>query len=714
LTPQNTVFLNFITVASKLQTKLLTQLRIIFITGTFVLMPVVFFASKIERGYEALKIYDYFQAKKLFTESNKKAPDPYGCYGLAIIYCRNDNPFTDIDSAAKYIRQSYHSYILAHKKQTFSGFVIDSVSILHLADSIARIKFVRIKRENSADAYNRFLKEHYLADKDLIYYAVYARDELEFDHILRMNKSDTTKEFIATHPQSGFYKEALLFLDREIYDETTIANNITAYTTFLEKYPGNVMVNTAYEKLFGIYRQRKDIKGLAAFVKNYPKAPQGLEAWKLLFSLTVKSFSSVELKKFLDDYPDFPLKNSILKDLELNKLVLYPYQQGDFSGFIDVKGKFVIKPVYDAATDFYEGLSVVSKNDSVYFINKENVNPFNKIYQDASVFKNGIAPVKENGKWYFINRQGQSVSKFYDEINELSDNVYVVKVDDRYGALDYFGQVIIEPKFDKLGDFKNGYAYYTEKGSYGFVSRAGSVHKAEFEWISDFNSEQIAVIKQNNKYGLVNVFGKIILEPEYDQVIKTNSHIFIVVQNGLYGFFSSEGCFLTPVAYDFQREKSPEYYTNGKLLKLLKKGEQAFMDENGRLNINFGAYQEINFAGNDLIRVKQKNKYGYADRKLNMVIGYKYQEAEDFSDSTALVKFKDNKILLNTYGSEVFSTGAAIEKISAHYFMVNDDSRAIINNKGDLIYTDVDQVQKINHKLLIVTINNGEIKLLYD
>lgn len=671
-------------------------------------------ASKLEKGFEALRIYDYFLAKKMFQEQNAKKEDAYCAYGLALIYSREDNPFSNIDSAGKYIRLSYHTYQLKPEAKTLSGFVIDGPSILALADSISHKIYRKVKDLNTVASYNFFLKNFYLAKKKLVNEAVYARDELEFNSVLQINKSDTTREFMMTHPESGFYIEARLLMDRQLYDENTLKYTPAEYISFLRKYPKNIMANVAKEKLFNIYRQKKDLNGLASFVKNYPDAPQNLEAWKLLFSLSVKAFSFAELQNFLEVYPDFPLKNSILNELELNKLTLYPYQQGDFSGFIDDKGKFAIKPVYDAVTDFYEGLSVVSKNDSVYFINKENVNPFSKIYSDASTFKNGIAPVKQQNKWFFINRQGQTISKFYDEINELSDNLYVVKAEDKYGALDHFGQPVLEPKFDKLGDFKNGYAYYMEKGNYGFVSRAGSVHKAEFQWISDFNSEQIAIIQQNNKYGLINVFGKKILEPTYDQILKTNSGVFIVISNGQYGFFSSEGCFLTPVSYDFIKEKSPEYYTNGQLFKLLKKGEQAFVDENGRINIHFGAYQEINFAGNDLIRVKQKNKYGYVDRKLNLVIPYKYQQAEDFSDSLALVKFKDYNILINTSGAEIFSTSAEIQKISTHYFVVNDDVRSIINSKGEMVSMEVDNIQKINPKLFIVTLNSGEIKLLYD
>lgn len=684
-------------------------LFVFFLFGTFAVK-----SSKLEKGFEALRGYDYFQAKKLLSELNTKKPDPYSSYGLAIIFSRNDNPFYNIDSAGKYIRLSYHGYVAAAVSQTLAGFVIDQSTITNLSDSISTKMFQIVKHLNTVNSYNFFLQNFYLAKDAVRQKAIDARDELEFNMVLEAAGSSATREFMLLHPQSSFYQEAFVLMEKQIFDENTKANTSESYIAFLNKFPKNLMVKTAHEKLFGIYRQQKDVKGLAFFVKNYPSSYQNIEAWKLLFSLSVKEFSFDELKSFVREFPEFPLKTSILNELELNKLVLYPYQQNDFSGFIDDKGKFVIRPMFDAVTDFYEGLSVVSKNDSVYFINKHNVNPFGKVYSDASVFKNGIAPVKQNNKWFFINRQGQSISRFYDEINELSDNVYVVKLNDKYGALDHFGQSILEPKFDKLGDFKNGYAYYTEKGLYGFVSRNGTVHKAEFEWISDFNENQIAVMKQNNKFGLVNIFGKKILEPAYDQVLKTSSSVFILVSDNQYGFFSSEGCMITQVAYDFLKEKSPEYYTNGSLFKLLKKNEQAIVDANGKIYINFGTFQEVNFPGNDLILVKQKNKYGYLDKKLNPVIPCKYQLAGDFADSLALVKVKENNVLITTYGAEIFSTGAEIVKLSKHYYSVNDDARSVINSNAELIFSEVDNVQKINTGMLIITLNNGEIKLIYD
>jgi len=43
-------------------------------------------ASKLNQGFEALKMRDYFRSKKTFEFILKKKADPYASYGLAVIF----------------------------------------------------------------------------------------------------------------------------------------------------------------------------------------------------------------------------------------------------------------------------------------------------------------------------------------------------------------------------------------------------------------------------------------------------------------------------------------------------------------------------------------------------------------------------------------------------------------------------------------------------
>ena len=156
------------------------------------------------------------------------------------------------------------------------------------------------------------------------------------------------------------------------------------------------------------------------------------------------------------------------------------------------------------------------------------------------------------------------------------------------------------------------------------------------------------------------------------------------------------------------------FIPTGRYLNCWKKGQQSFVDANGRTSIEFGTYEEINFASNGLIRVKNKNKYGFVDRKLNVAIPYKYAKAGDFKDSCALVQLKDKFILINTQGNEVYSSSSEIQKISRRFYLVKGENENLINNLGELVFGDISSIQQVNGKLFIITLNNGVIKLLSD
>lgn len=684
----------------------------------FLVLVVNVKATKLQSAYEALFNKDYFKAMKLFNEINKKKPDAYSCFGLATIYSRNDNPYSNPDSASKYISQSYYLFKLLEKPIKIKGLQLDTSVILNAVDSIADRQFQQIKKESSVEKYDRFLRANYLASQSIIIECFYARDETEFNNVQLMRKSEATQNFIVTHPQSNFLLEALLLLDRQIFEEKTKDQSANSYVQFLKKYPKSTLKNVACDKLFEIYKQTSDLEGLKKYVVDYPSAPQNLEAWKMLFSLFVRSYTNSELKKFLENYPAFPLKNSILKEVELNNIALIPYQQKELTGFVNGQGKLIIPNIYDSVTDFQEGLSVVSKNDSVFFINKENTNVFSQSFAEAFGFKNGIAAVKKNNKWYFINRLGQQISKFYDEISEQSNEVYVVKLNEKYGALDRYCQPLIETKYTKLGDFKNEFAYYIEDNKYGFVSKAGTQHKAEFDWISDFSDKQIAVVKKEDKYGLLSAKGKKILNTVYDLIIKANNDVYIVVLNNSYCFFSSEGCFLSQLAYDYAKDKPADYYTNGDCFKLIKKGQQSLVGRNGHTLIAFESFDEINFFSEGKMRVsknmKKENKYGFLDKNLKAVIPLKYKLASDFVDSIALAESKEKFIMLNHQGLEIFTSDHPIQKLTTHYYLLNDGYRQLLNDKGKIVFSDIADAQVVNPWLLIVTLADGEIKLLYD
>lgn len=685
--------------------------RLLFV---FVAIAVHCSADPVSKGFDALLRFDYFKARELFLKKNRKAPNTYACYGLATIYYRNDNPFHDIDSAVKYLNFGWQAFHEAPEARSFGSYAVNQRTYRVLADSISQVAYTAALRTNEPGPIDYFLAMHFLAPSEIRQRAMLKRDQLELSQIRSVNQSTATARFLLLHPGSPTFEEATTLFHRQVFEESTKEGTAQAFIEFLRRHRSNKMAKLAYEKLYGMYSRDKNAEGLALFVKEFPEAPQALEAWKLLFSLSVKNYNYTELKKFLDQYPDFPLRNSILEELELNKLVRYPFMSGELTGYIDESGSWKIPALYESASEFRIGLAVVHRGDSAAFINKENSNPFNRWFDEAYNFNNGMAAVKKKGQWHFINRLGQTIYGPYDEVNEISDGIYVIRKGDRYGALDQFLQPVIEPRFEKLGDFVNGFAYYTEEGRYGFVRSDGQVHPPEFGWVSDFTTWRQAVIKVAGKFGLIDHSGRQLLDPVYEQVLKQNDSVFLVVKGEHYGFYHASGCFLFAPAFDYLMSVQSGRFTDGDHFKLNRRKQQAIANGNGSLLVAFGAFDEAFVPSDGLMRIKKKGKTGYADLSGKMVIPAIYEQGHDFENGVALVVLKGRNVLLARNGRQLFESDAEIARLGRKHFVTAEVPSKIVGPDGSVLFADAENIQQVAPGVYAFERRGGEIRFLYE
>src|SRR6218665_3435340 len=117
------------------------------------------------------------------------------------------------------------------------------------------------------------------------------------------------------------------------------------------------------------------------------------------------------------------------------------------------------------------------------------------------------------------------------------------------------------------------------------------------------------------------------------------------------------------------------------------------------------------------MRVKKTGKgeggYGYIDSRLNLAIPAKYEQAGNFTDSLAQVELKDRFILLNHNGAESFVSDSPLEKVTPHYYRV-EETKQLVNGQGEVIYNGVVAVEPLKPGLWAVVLTSGVIRLLYD
>lgn len=205
------------------------------------------------------------------------------------------------------------------------------------------------------------------------------------------------------------------------------------------------------------------------------------------------------------------------------------------------------------------------------------------------------------------------------------------------------------------------------------------------DYISDFH-EGLAFIVKDNKLGVMNKMGNIIVEPTYDsEMIYYDSYfndgIAKVRRNGKYGFIDKDGKEIIPCVYEDAMNLQEG------LIAVKKNEKYGYIDKNGQIIIPF-IYESANDFSEGMTSVKKNGKYGYINKKGETVIPFTYDYAESFNGNVAIV---NNDCIIDKEGKVIkqfksgmlrdFSEGLAIYENEE-----NDEIRyGFVDESGNLV-----------------------------
>jgi hypothetical protein len=138
---------------------------------------------------------------------------------------------------------------------------------------------------------------------------------------------------------------------------------------------------------------------------------------------------------------------------------LYLVESKGVIGFINEKGKMVIKPKYLAGRNFSEGLAPVRLDGTYGYIDNKGTFVINPAYDMAMPFCKGMAKVYIDGKPFFIDKTGKiQFQHDYKTIDEFKDKNYaiVTTTTNKSGVIDRTGKLTIDTVFKTIEPFKDG------------------------------------------------------------------------------------------------------------------------------------------------------------------------------------------------------------------------------------------------------------------
>lgn len=160
-------------------------------------------------------------------------------------------------------------------------------------------------------------------------------------------------------------------------------------------------------------------------------------------------------------------------------------------GYLNKDGEWAIEPIYDAGSDFSEGIARVQVDNRIRYIDVKGNTIYehemqNRLQIFRNPFFNGRAIIKDKENWKIIDSRGNVLKSLhgYDSVSDLRDGFAIINVKGKFGFINQDGDQIVSPVFEDVNDFSDGMACVSVRGKGSYINSTGAI---EFETQYDFD-----------------------------------------------------------------------------------------------------------------------------------------------------------------------------------------------------------------------------------
>jgi hypothetical protein len=164
---------------------------------------------------------------------------------------------------------------------------------------------------------------------------------------------------------------------------------------------------------------------------------------------------------------------------------LYKVEIDQKIGYVDAAARLRIANRYDDGGLLSEDRLAVKLIGRWGYVDRDEQLVIQPIYEEASDFEGGIAIVKRSGLYGLIDRDGAEVLACeYSKILHRPGYGYIFRSrDERWGATDAEGQVILSPYYHGISETSNGLLLVNRQGNWGIIDEKGYT-RLPFEYAS--------------------------------------------------------------------------------------------------------------------------------------------------------------------------------------------------------------------------------------
>ncbi len=296
-------------------------------------------------------------------------------------------------------------------------------------------------------------------------------------------------------------------------------------------------------------------------------------------------------------------------------------------GLVDLNGKEILPAEYDEIT-VLEGIenSIIIKKGGLVGLANDNGNilvdvTYSQIKNIGNTYKNGYITIDQQGKYGLISAtKKQILENKYEEIAQIYlDNYYLVKENGVQKLVDSKGNTIIENGFDEIKSVTSNGIIFVKDGLYGEMNTSGEITiEAKYQYLKE-TKDGTYIAKLNDKFGVIDNLQNISLEFNYTGLTyNENANLFLAEDAG----------YKTSIINDkFQVKMTgilSEINIDESYIRMRIGNEYKYYNLNGEEKSSTEILKE-----NTLFLSKKDGKYGYVDKKGNVVVDYIYDDATE-------------------------------------------------------------------------------------
>jgi len=218
------------------------------------------------------------------------------------------------------------------------------------------------------------------------------------------------------------------------------------------------------------------------------------------------------------------------------------------------------------------------------FMNAQGETVIAPTFQDARPFSEGLASVQVEQKWGAIDPNGNLVIPCSHTIGlDFFGGVARFEDGSRRGLIARDGTVILKPKrYLVISPFREGLAYASDGKQYGFINLRGvEVIPLFFDDVLEF-SDGIAPAKLNGKWGFIDQKSGYVLEPRFDAAKPFSEGLARVSLDGKWGYIDRQGEFLIAPRFAM----TLDFRSGLASASLDKRGPYGFIDRSGEFFVD--------------------------------------------------------------------------------------------------------------------------------